>query len=67
MDLVQVGKFISELRKEKERALTIYNSGNSNRPYDFIFRFDFYEETGEDIFYDDDQYNFRFTEFKPFP
>jgi hypothetical protein len=52
-----------ELRKEKERALTIYNSGNSNRPYDFIFRFDFYEETGEDIFYDDDQYNFRFRGF----
>ena len=52
-----------ELRKEKERALTSYNSRNSNRPYDFNFKFDFYGETGEDIFCDDHQCDFRFRGF----
>ena len=49
-----------ELRKEKERAFTNYNPNDPRRPYDYKLLFDFYEETGEEIFYDDDQYVFRF-------
>ena len=47
-----------ELRKEKERAYTNYNPNNPRRPYDYKFSYDFYEETGEIIF-DDEQYNFK--------
>ena len=47
-----------ELRKEKERAYTNYNPNNPRRPYDYKFSYDFYEETGEMIF-DDDQYYFK--------
>ena len=47
-----------ELRREKERAYTNYNPNNLRRPYDYKFSYDFYEETGEMIF-DDDQYNFK--------
>lgn len=49
-----------ELRKEKERAFTNYNPNDPRRPYDYKLLFDFYEETGAEIFYDDDQYVFRF-------
>ena len=47
-----------ELRKEKERAYTNYYPNNPRRPYDYKFSYDFYYDTGEIIF-DDEQYNFK--------
>ena len=47
-----------ELRKEKERAFAIYNPNDPRIPYDYKLLFDFYKETGDEIF-DDDQYVFK--------
>ena len=47
-----------ELRIVKERAYTNYSPNNPRRPYDYKFSYDFYEETGEIIF-DDEQYTFK--------
>lgn len=47
-----------ELREVKERAFINYNPNDPRRPYDYKFSYDFYEETGDEIF-DDDQYNFK--------